>query len=127
MLPSRFEYHRAGSLDEAFALLDQYGEDAKVLAGGQSLIPMMKLRFANPDHLIDVNHVAGLDGIEETDGDAAHRRTGAPQPAGRLRRHQQAIPRSRAPRHRSPTPSCGTSARSAAPSPTPTPPATPAR
>jgi len=68
MLPSRFEYHRAGSLDEAFALLDQYGEDAKVLAGGQSLIPMMKLRFANPEHLIDVNHVAGLDGIEEGDG-----------------------------------------------------------
>jgi len=65
MLPSRFSYHRAGSLEEAFALLDQYGEDAKVLAGGQSLIPMMKLRFANPEHLIDVNHVAGLDGISE--------------------------------------------------------------
>ncbi len=68
MLPSRFSYHRAGSLEEAFALLDQYGEDAKVLAGGQSLIPMMKLRFANPEHLIDVNHVGGLDGIEERDG-----------------------------------------------------------
>jgi carbon-monoxide dehydrogenase medium subunit len=68
MLPSRFAYHRAGSLEEAFALLDQYGEDAKVLAGGQSLIPMMKLRFANPEHLIDVNHVDGLDGIEERDG-----------------------------------------------------------
>jgi aerobic carbon-monoxide dehydrogenase medium subunit len=68
MLPSRFEYHRAGSLDEAFSLLSQYGDDGKVLAGGQSLIPMMKLRFASPGHLIDVNHVGGLDGISESDG-----------------------------------------------------------
>ncbi len=49
MLPSRFEYHRAGSLEEALSLLSTHGDDAKVLAGGQSLIPMMKLRFANPD------------------------------------------------------------------------------
>src|SRR6266566_7568463 len=48
MLPSRFDYHRASSVDEALSLLDQYGEDAKVLAGGQSLIPLMKLRFAAP-------------------------------------------------------------------------------
>jgi carbon-monoxide dehydrogenase medium subunit len=68
MLPSRFTYHRAGSLDEALSLLGTHGEDAKVLAGGQSLIPMMKLRFANPEHLVDVNHVDGLEGIEERDG-----------------------------------------------------------
>src|SRR5512133_1271401 len=68
MLPSRFEYHRAQSLDDALALLDTYGEDGKVLAGGQSLIPLMKLRFAYPAHLVDVNRVAGLDGIEERDG-----------------------------------------------------------
>jgi carbon-monoxide dehydrogenase medium subunit len=68
MLPSRFEYHRADSLDDALALLDTYGEDGKVLAGGQSLIPLMKLRFAYPEHLIDVNRVTGLDGIEERDG-----------------------------------------------------------
>jgi carbon-monoxide dehydrogenase medium subunit len=68
MLPARFEYHRAASLEEALDLLATHGEDAKVLAGGQSLIPMMKLRFASPAHLIDVNHVAGLDGIEERDG-----------------------------------------------------------
>jgi len=67
-LPSRFTYHRAGSLDEALSLLGTHGEDAKVLAGGQSLIPMMKLRFANPEHLVDVNHVDGLEGIEERDG-----------------------------------------------------------
>jgi carbon-monoxide dehydrogenase medium subunit len=68
MLPSRFEYHRAGSLDEAFSLLAQFGDEAKVLAGGQSLIPMMKLRFASPGHLVDVNHITGLDGIAESDG-----------------------------------------------------------
>lgn len=68
MLPSRFEYHRAGTLDEALSLLGTYGDDAKVLAGGQSLIPMMKLRFAYPEHLLDVNRVPGLDGLEERDG-----------------------------------------------------------
>ncbi len=68
MLPSRFEYHRAETLEEALSLLATYGEEAKVLAGGQSLIPMMKLRFAYPGHLIDVNRIPGLDGIEERDG-----------------------------------------------------------
>jgi carbon-monoxide dehydrogenase medium subunit len=68
MLPSRFEYHRPATLDEALGLLATLGEDAKVLAGGQSLIPMMKLRFASPGHLVDVNRIAGLDGIEERDG-----------------------------------------------------------
>lgn len=68
MLPSRFEYHRPATLDEAFSLLATYGEDAKVLAGGQSLIPIMKLRFANPGQLIDINRIEGLDGIEERDG-----------------------------------------------------------
>jgi carbon-monoxide dehydrogenase medium subunit len=69
MLPSSFEYHRAGTLEDALSFLAQYGEDAKVLAGGQSLIPMMKLRFAYPGHLIDVNRISGLDGIEERDGE----------------------------------------------------------
>jgi carbon-monoxide dehydrogenase medium subunit len=68
MLPSRFDYHRAGTLDEALSLLGIHGEDGKVLAGGQSLIPLMKLRFASPGHLIDVNRVPGLDGVEERDG-----------------------------------------------------------
>lgn len=68
MLPSRFEYHRAVDLDEALSLLATHGEAAKVLAGGQSLIPMMKLRFADPDRLVDVNHVEGLDAIEEREG-----------------------------------------------------------
>ena len=68
MLPARFEYHRPATLEEALALLAQYGDDAKVLSGGQSLIPMMKLRFASPEHLIDVNRIPGLDSIEERDG-----------------------------------------------------------
>jgi carbon-monoxide dehydrogenase medium subunit len=68
MLPSRFDYHRASSVEDALSLLDQYGEDAKVLAGGQSLIPLMKLRFAAPAHLIDINRISGLDSIEERDG-----------------------------------------------------------
>ncbi len=68
MLPSRFEYHRPATLDEALGLLASLGEDAKVLAGGQSLIPMMKLRFASPSDLVDVNRITGLDVIEERDG-----------------------------------------------------------
>ena len=68
MLPSRFDYHRAASVDETLSLLATYGDEAKILAGGQSLIPIMKLRFATPGHLIDVNRIAGLDAIEERDG-----------------------------------------------------------
>ena len=68
MLPSRFDYHRAASVDETLSLLATYGDEAKILAGGQSLIPIMKLRFASPGHLIDVNRTAGLDAIEERDG-----------------------------------------------------------
>ena len=68
MLPSRFEYHRASTVEEALELLDRYGEDAKVLAGGQSLIPLLKLRFAAPEHLIDVNPIDGLRDIAESGG-----------------------------------------------------------
>lgn len=68
MLPSRFDYHRASTVEEAFELLDRYGEDAKVLAGGQSLIPLLKLRFAAPEHLIDVNPIDALRGIAEGGG-----------------------------------------------------------
>ncbi len=68
MLPARFDYHRAESIEEALSILDQYGDDAKVLAGGMSLIPLMKLRFASPGHLVDVNPVAELAGIDEADG-----------------------------------------------------------
>ena len=68
MLPAPFEYHRPDTLEEALQLLAEHGEDAKVLAGGQSLIPLMKLRFAAPARLIDVNRISGLDGLQERDG-----------------------------------------------------------
>jgi carbon-monoxide dehydrogenase medium subunit len=67
MLPSRFEYHRPDSLEEALRLLSEHGDDAKVLAGGQSLIPVMKLRLAAPGHLVDIGRL-GLDAIGESDG-----------------------------------------------------------
>jgi carbon-monoxide dehydrogenase medium subunit len=68
MYPSTFEYFAPESLDEAVELLGRYGDEAKVLAGGQSLIPLLKLRFAAPGVLVDVNRIAGLDTLAE-DGD----------------------------------------------------------
>ena len=65
MYPARFEYYAPASLDEAFEILERYGDEAKVLAGGQSLIPLMKLRFASPRALVDINHLEGLDSIEQ--------------------------------------------------------------
>ena len=70
MFPSSFEYHRPASLAEAVALLRENGEDAKLLAGGHSLLPMMKLRLASPPVLIDLARVPGLAGIQ-ADGDPA--------------------------------------------------------
>ena len=64
MIPSGFEYHQPSSVEEALALLAQH-EDAKVIAGGHSLLPMMKLRFAEPAHLVDVNAISELKGIRE--------------------------------------------------------------
>ncbi len=58
MFPRSFHYHRARSLQEAATLLGQLGPEARALAGGQSLIPLMKLRFANPAHLVDLNFIA---------------------------------------------------------------------
>ncbi len=68
MLPAPFEYHAPKTVDEALALLDQLGDEGKVLAGGQSLIPLLKLRFASPAHLVDINGIKELDFIEERDG-----------------------------------------------------------
>jgi carbon-monoxide dehydrogenase medium subunit len=68
MYPRAFHYHRAGSLKEATAMLSQLGDDAKLLAGGQSLIPLMRLRFANPTHLVDLNFISGTSFIEEANG-----------------------------------------------------------
>ncbi len=68
MIPNAFEYLTPQTLDEAIAMLQQYGDEAKILSGGHSLIPMMKLRFATPDYLIDINDIPGLDYIKEEDG-----------------------------------------------------------
>src|SRR5271169_304628 len=68
MIPPSFDYLQPKTIPEAIALLQQYGDDAKILSGGQSLIPMMKLRLARPAILIDINRVAGLAYIKEEDG-----------------------------------------------------------
>src|SRR2546428_6665228 len=68
MIPAAFEYHAPSTVGEATALLAKLGEDAKILSGGQSLIPLMKLRLANPLHLVDINGIAGLAYIREADG-----------------------------------------------------------
>lgn len=68
MIPSSFDYVAPSSLDEAIAVLGEHAGDAKVLSGGQSLIPMLKLRLASPTVLVDINRIPGLDYIEERDG-----------------------------------------------------------
>ncbi len=68
MIPAAFEYHAPRSVGEAISLLSTLGEDAKLLAGGYSLLPMMKLRFAQPGTLIDINRIPELRGIREEGG-----------------------------------------------------------
>jgi carbon-monoxide dehydrogenase medium subunit len=68
MYPSRFHYEAPSSVDEALQLLAMYQGEAKVLSGGMSLIPLMKLRFASPSAIIDVNNIPGLDGLFEEGG-----------------------------------------------------------
>ena len=68
MIPAAFEYHAPASIGAATTLLAKLGEDAKILAGGQSLIPLMKLRLASPRHVVDINGIPGLAYIREADG-----------------------------------------------------------
>jgi len=68
MIPRSFEYFSPRTLEEAVALLQKHGPDAKLLSGGQSLIPMMKLRLVSPDYIVDINRIPGLDYISESDG-----------------------------------------------------------
>ena len=65
MYPSRFRYEAPRSIAEAISLLHEGGDDAKVLAGGQSLVPLMKLRFASPTLIVDINNLPGLDYHQE--------------------------------------------------------------
>ncbi|MBC7597327.1 MAG: xanthine dehydrogenase family protein subunit M [Kineosporiaceae bacterium] len=69
MIPAAFDYAAPTTLEEALTLLAQAGDEGKILAGGQSLIPVLKLRLAAPEHLIDLGKIDGLNGISE-DGDA---------------------------------------------------------
>ena len=68
MIPAQFDYHSPGSLEEALSLLEQLGDEAKILAGGHSLIPAMRFRLAMPENLVDINGVTDLDYIREADG-----------------------------------------------------------
>jgi carbon-monoxide dehydrogenase medium subunit len=78
--PSPFTYHRPSSVDDAVAMLSELDTEAKVLAGGQSLVPLMSMRLAAPAHLVDINHIPGLATVEVT---SEHVRVGA------LARHTQ--------------------------------------
>jgi aerobic carbon-monoxide dehydrogenase medium subunit len=90
MKPAAFRYFAPRALDEALDLLAEHGEDGKVLAGGQSLVPAMNFRLARPASLIDINRVAGLDYVREEDGMlrigalARHARFERPAAAGPL-------------------------------------------
>ncbi len=68
MIPGSFDYVSVASLPEALALLEQYGDDAKILAGGHSLIPILRYRLAAPAVLIDINRISDLEYLQETDG-----------------------------------------------------------
>jgi carbon-monoxide dehydrogenase medium subunit len=68
-VPAQFEYERATSVDHAIVLLRRHGPESRLVAGGHSLIPMMKLRLAEPETLIDINHLTEIAGIEVRDGE----------------------------------------------------------
>jgi aerobic carbon-monoxide dehydrogenase medium subunit len=68
MIPAAFDYHRPDSLDEAVGLLARHGDQAKVLSGGMSLLPLLKLRLASVAHLVDIGRIPGLDYIKEEGG-----------------------------------------------------------
>jgi carbon-monoxide dehydrogenase medium subunit len=69
MKPAPFEYHAPESVDDVVALLAEHGDDAKPLAGGQSLVPLLALRLTRFDHLVDLNRVGALDGVRREDGE----------------------------------------------------------
>jgi aerobic carbon-monoxide dehydrogenase medium subunit len=68
MIPASFDYHAPASLPEALALLAKYGEEAKVLSGGQSLLPLLKLRLGQAAHLVDIGRIPGMEYIREEGG-----------------------------------------------------------
>jgi len=71
MKPPKFDYYDPRSLDEALALLDRHSDDAKVLAGGQSLMPLLNMRLARPSIVVDINQIEELNYVRASDGDIA--------------------------------------------------------
>ena len=115
MITAPFDYEAPESLEEAIRMLHENGEDAKLLAGGHSLLPLMKLRLAAPTVLIDLRKVPGLHGIQQRQRRLAHRPDDA---ARRSPGHDRARRAGARRRRRSPTSRCATAARSEARSPT---------
>src|SRR5881296_3056070 len=68
MIPSAFDYHATASVPEAIALLTRFGDSAKVISGGQSLLPLLKLRLGAAEHLVDIGRIAGLEYVREEGG-----------------------------------------------------------
>src|SRR2546429_845325 len=68
MIPSAFDYHAPASIPEAIALLSRFGESAKVISGGESLLPLLKLRLGTAEHLVDIGRIAGLEYVREEGG-----------------------------------------------------------
>src|SRR6202790_2613266 len=71
MIPAAFEYHAPKTLEEALRLVERHGDEAKLLAGGHSLLPLMKLRLAAPRYVIDIGHLRGMSYIREENGQIA--------------------------------------------------------
>ena len=68
MIPPAFDYHAPASIPEAIALLSRFGDSAKVISGGQSLLPLLKLRLGSADHLVDIGRIPGLEYVREEGG-----------------------------------------------------------
>ena len=71
MNPSQFAYQRAGNVEEAISLLEEHGDGAKLIAGGHSLLPILKLRLAEPETLVDIGRIPELRGVRRTSGEIA--------------------------------------------------------
>ena len=100
MKPPRFDYAAPATVEEALALLNGGAEEARPLAGGQSLVPLLNMRFARPTLLVDLGRVAELDGIAHVERPRPHRRDDAPAGPRDRRRHPERLP---APRRRRPS------------------------
>ncbi len=96
MKPAPFAYAKARSLDDAIRLIGEHKGEAKLLAGGQSLIATLNMRLSSPSLLVDINGVAGLDGISRQKRHGRDRRAGAPCHAGALFRHRETCAADRA-------------------------------